>query len=77
MTDESDAVHVGDAHEEDGQVTRDAKTPESRLSRAIAGENAGRGAMQGVGINHRAGEAGVELRVRLSRLELMELELTV
>ena len=72
-----DLRSVADAQEDDRQVAGDAEAPEAGLRAPVAGEDVRRGTAARVGVDDRAGEAAVELGVRLGRVELAEDDLPV
>ena len=72
-----DPVHVGDAHQEDRQVARDPEGPQAGLAEPVAGEDAGAGAVERVGVNDRAGQLRIHLGLGLGRLQLAQHELAV
>ena len=72
-----DVVGAGDLHQHDRQVTRDRVAPQARLAAPVAQQHAGLGAQAGLGIDHRAGQARVELRVGLAGVQLAQHHLRV
>ena len=68
---------VANAHQHDRQVARDAIAPQSRLSLAIAAEDARLGTPQRRGIDDRAGQAAIDLCVGFGSTELLQQDMAV
>ena len=74
---EVDVADIGNLQQYDRQVAGNRVSPEPGLPAAVPDENARGRAQRRVGVNHRAGEAAVELRVRLGGIELPQHHLAV
>ena len=72
-----DALVVANPHQHDRQVPRDAVAPQSRLPPPIAAEDARLGPAQRRGINDRAGQAAIDLRIRFGSAQLLQQDLAV
>ena len=68
---------VADAHQHDRQIARDAIAPQARLPAAVADQHAGLGPAQRRGIDDRAGQAAVDLRIGFGGVELPQQDLAV
>ena len=68
---------VADAQQDDGQVAGDGVAPQAGLPAPVLHEHAGVGAQRGMGVEDRAGQAPVELRVRLAGVDLAQHHLGV
>ena len=77
LFDQIDPMHVRNAHQQDRQVARDPEGPQAGLAEPVAGEDAGTGAVQRVGMNDRAGQLCIHLCLRLGCLQLSQHDLAV
>ena len=66
-----------DLQQHDGQVTGDRIAPQPRLAPSISGDHAGFGPQRCAGIENRAGQASVELRIGFGDVELAQHDLAV
>ena len=68
---------IGNLQQYDRQVAGNRVSPEPGLPAAVPDENARGCAQRRIGVNHRAGEAAVELRIRFGGIELPQHHLAV
>ena len=69
-----DPVRIGDAQQENRQVTRDTERPQARLAEPVSGDDAGIGAKERIGLNQRAGQFQIHLSLGLAYLQLAQHE---
>ncbi len=74
---ELDVVGIGNLEQHDRQVTGDRVAPEAGLPPTVSHQHARGGPQRGVGKDHRACEASVELRIGLGGVELPQHDLAV
>ena len=67
-----DVVGAADLHQHDRQVARYCVAPQARLAAAVAHQYAPVGAQAGLRVDHRAGQAPVELRIGFAGIELAQ-----
>ena len=72
-----DIGQVADAQQHDGQVAGNGIAPQAGLPAPVPHEHAAVGAQRGIGVDDRVGQAPVELRVRLARVDLSQHHLGV
>ena len=71
------AIPIADSEQNDRQITRDDKAPKAGLTKLVAGNNAGRSTVQGIGINDRASQAAIDLSLRFGGVEVTQQFLTL
>ena len=72
LFDQVDAVQVADAQQDDRQIARDGKAPQPGLTKLVAGNDAGRGAAQGIAVNDGAGQAAIDLCIGFGCVEVAQ-----
>ena len=72
-----DIGRIFDLQQHDRQIAGNGVAPETGLPAAVLDENARVGAQRGIGVDDRAGEASVELRVGLCGIDLPQDHLAV
>ena len=72
-----DIGRICDLQQHDRQIAGNGVAPQAGLPAAVLDENAGVGAQRGIGINDRAGQPAVELRVGLGGIDLPQHHLAV
>ncbi len=77
MPDDFDFLRVADAQQHDGRVAGNAVAPKTILSAPVVEQHAVVCAARRIGINQRAREPAVELRLRLGDVELVQRHLAV
>ena len=77
LADEVDIRQFSDLQQHDGQIAGNGVTPQAGLPATVIDQNARVGAQRGIGVDDRAGEAAIELRVGLGRVELPQHHLAV
>ena len=77
LTHELDVVGTADLQKHDGQITGDRIAPQARLASSISGDHARFGPQRCAGVENRAGQASVELRISFGDIELAQHDLAV
>ena len=72
LFDQVDAVNVTDTYQHDRQIARDRKAPQPRLTQRVAADDAGCGTTQGIGVNHGAGEAAIDLCIGFAGVDVTQ-----
>ena len=72
LLDQIDAVEVADVQQHDRQIARDAEAPQSGLPQLVAGNDAGRGAAQGIAVNDGVGQAAIDLGIGFGGVEVAQ-----
>src|ERR1700674_778396 len=74
---EIDVGWITNLYQHDGQIAGNGIAPQAGLAAAILGEDTGLRTQRRIGVDDRIGEAAVELRIGLGRIDLPQHDLTV
>ncbi len=72
LLDQVDTVEIADAQQDDRQIARNGKAPQSGLSQLVAGNDTGRGAAQGMGVNDGGGQTSIDLGLGFACVEVAQ-----